>query len=123
VFYRTPLHYAALNGHIKIVEYMVEYGAQINRMDGYSQTPSDIANNQYIEMITIKILIEKQNKNCILLPVIIEKIKIFQNIEKYLIRIENEIQTFLNSLKNDFYPENPLPKMIFNYTDKNVSQF
>ena len=30
MFFETPLHYAAKNGHISVVEYLVNYKADIN---------------------------------------------------------------------------------------------
>ena len=38
-YWRTPLHWAALNGRRDVVEYLISKGARINQKDRYHQTP------------------------------------------------------------------------------------
>jgi hypothetical protein len=41
----NPLHYAIENGHLDVVKYLVETGADINDLDGKGRTPLSIAEN------------------------------------------------------------------------------
>ena len=37
--FQTPLHIACENGHLPIVQYLIEKGAKIDVFDGFQQTP------------------------------------------------------------------------------------
>jgi len=41
----TPLHYAASNGHLSVVEYLVNKKAKTNEKDQYGRTPLRLAND------------------------------------------------------------------------------
>ncbi len=54
----TPLHYAAMNGHLKIVKYFVNEGADINTKSVFGRTPlSYAAGNGYSK--TVRFLVKK----------------------------------------------------------------
>lgn len=52
----TPLHFAAKNGSPKLVEYLLEQGADVKRRDGNGKTPLDIA-QQYAQTIGVTTLL------------------------------------------------------------------
>jgi len=43
MFNETPLHYAANNGHLRVVEYLVNQNADINAKDNDMKTPLGLA--------------------------------------------------------------------------------
>ena len=48
---KTPLHYACLNGHIPIAEYLISKGANIEAKDEDGNSPYDCASNDEIRNI------------------------------------------------------------------------
>ena len=43
MYQRTALHWAAYNGHLNVVQYLVSAGAPMKRIDTDGQTPMDLA--------------------------------------------------------------------------------
>lgn len=49
---RTPMHLAAINGYIEIVEYLVEQGYDVNPKDRWGSTPlNDATDDEVIEYL------------------------------------------------------------------------
>ena len=60
---QTPLHQACINGHIQIVQYLVEKGSNIEAKDQYQQTSLHIA-SYWGRTDVVKYLVSKgANKN------------------------------------------------------------
>ncbi|CEF65302.1 Inversin [Strongyloides ratti] len=58
---RTPLHYAAQNGRVEIVELLLEAGARYNAVDEYRATPTHYAAE--INWDIVKLLLDKSGFN------------------------------------------------------------
>lgn len=41
--YLTPLHYAASNGHDKVIEFLINHGASVDCTDYFGKTPLHMA--------------------------------------------------------------------------------
>ena len=41
--FRTPMHFAAFNGHVEIIQLLVENGANHNLLNFEGKTPHDLA--------------------------------------------------------------------------------
>lgn len=51
-YHRTPLHYAALRGHLDVAEYLLSKGANINARDNASETPLyEAATEGYADLV------------------------------------------------------------------------
>ena len=48
---RTPLHFAAWNGHKEVAELLIENGAEVNAKDNYGRTPLDLASGATAELL------------------------------------------------------------------------
>lgn len=49
---RTPMHLAAINGYLEIVEYLVENGCDVNPKDRWGSTPlNDATDDEVIEYL------------------------------------------------------------------------
>jgi hypothetical protein len=44
----SPLHLAALNGHMEVAELLIAKGADVNAMGGYGRTPLDWATSKWV---------------------------------------------------------------------------
>ena len=52
MFHQTPLHFAAENGHLSVVEYLVNQKADMNAKDKYNWTPLHYASqNDHLSVV------------------------------------------------------------------------
>ena len=58
---KTPLHYAAWEGHESIVRLLLDKGVDVNARNEYGKTPLDLADNDKIKAL-LKDYTKKQNQ-------------------------------------------------------------
>jgi len=61
LFNQTPLHWAAINGHLSVVEYLVNHNAEINVKNKDGETPLELA-KRYGRLNVVDFL--KSRGNC-----------------------------------------------------------
>jgi len=59
---RTPIIYAAKEGNISILEYLIKHGAKVDKKDGFGKTALDYAKNNEVKQILLEEL-KKQKQN------------------------------------------------------------
>lgn len=102
---RTALHWAARNGFIEIVRFLVDNGANINLRDNKGKTPLILA-TQYNHNTIVDFLLEREDMLCkAMLESCYNKIKRFEYYNRKNINYNNR-NNFKNNLKINMKTEN-----------------
>ena len=57
----TPLHLAVKSGHVRVVEYLLQVGADVDKKDSREKTPLDVAAEKYVSYFHFLFSLLKQS--------------------------------------------------------------